>query len=208
MDATPQEKTLETKVPARLDALTWGRFHSLIIVALGITWILDGLEVTFAGLISGALKKDLAFSDSDVGLGSSFYLAGAVIGALVFGWATDRLGRRVLFFVTLGTYLVATAATAFSWDLWSFCLFRFLTGAGIGGEYSAVNSTIQEFIPAKYRGQTDSRDQRLVLDRRRDGSGSLYRPAERRHRAPCTMAGARSSSSARCSASASSFCAP
>ncbi|WP_158810835.1 MFS transporter [Beijerinckia sp. L45] len=155
MDATPQEKTIETKVPARLDALKWGRFHTLIIVALGITWILDGLEVTFAGLISGALKKDLHFSDSDVGLGSSCYLAGAVVGALVFGWLTDRLGRRVLFFVTLGVYLVATAATAFSWDIWSFCLCRFFTGAGIGGEYSAVNSTIQEFIPAKYRGQTD-----------------------------------------------------
>ncbi len=155
MDATPHETLIESKVPSRLDALSWGRFHTLIIVALGITWILDGLEVTFAGLISGALKKDLHFSDSDVGLGSSCYLAGAVIGALVFGWATDRLGRRVLFFVTLGTYLVATALTAFSWDIWSFCLFRFFTGAGIGGEYSAVNSTIQEFIPAKYRGQTD-----------------------------------------------------
>ena len=155
MDAAVHEQTIETKVPARLDGLQWARFHTLIIAALGITWILDGLEVTFAGLISGALKKDLNFSDSDVGLGSSCYLAGAVVGALVFGWATDRLGRRVLFFVTLGTYLVATAATAFSWDLASFCVFRFFTGAGIGGEYSAVNSTIQEFIPARYRGQTD-----------------------------------------------------
>ncbi|MDR3463606.1 MAG: MFS transporter [Beijerinckiaceae bacterium] len=150
-----QEQPIETKVPARLDALPWGRFHSLIIAALGITWILDGLEVTFAGLISGALKQDLHFSDSQVGLGSSCYLAGAVLGALGFGWATDRLGRKVLFFITLGVYLVATAATAFSWDITSFCVFRFLTGAGIGGEYSAVNSTIQEFIPARYRGRTD-----------------------------------------------------
>jgi MFS family permease len=150
-------KPIETRVPARLDALKWGRFHTLVIAALGITWILDGLEVTFAGLISGALKADrsLHFSDTDVGLANSFYLAGAVVGALGFGWATDRLGRRVLFFVTLGLYLVATAATAFSWNLWSFCLFRFLTGAGIGGEYSAVNSTIQEFIPARFRGRTD-----------------------------------------------------
>ena len=150
-----REQPIETKVPARLDALPWGRFHSLIIAALGITWILDGLEVTFAGLISGALKQDLHFSDSQVGLGSSCYLAGAVLGALGFGWATDRLGRKVLFFITLGVYLVATAATAFSWDIASFCVFRFLTGAGIGGEYSAVNSTIQEFIPARYRGRTD-----------------------------------------------------
>ena len=151
------EQTIKTRVPARLDALEWGRFHTLVIAALGITWILDGLEVTFAGLISGALKSDhsLHFSDFEIGLANSFYLAGAVIGALGFGWATDRLGRRVLFFFTLGLYLVATAATAFSWNLWSFCLFRFLTGGGIGGEYSAVNSTIQEFIPARFRGRTD-----------------------------------------------------
>ncbi len=150
-------KPIETRIPARLDAVHWGRFHTLVIVALGITWILDGLEVTFAGLISGALKADrtLHFSDAEVGLASSCYLAGAVVGALGFGWATDRLGRRRLFFVTLGLYLVATMATAASWDIWSFCVFRFLTGAGIGGEYSAVNSTIQEFIPARFRGRTD-----------------------------------------------------
>ena len=155
--ADVKDEAIETRVPARLDALEWGRFHTLVIAALGITWILDGLEVTFAGLISGALKADhsLHFSDFEIGLANSFYLAGAVIGALGFGWATDRLGRRVLFFFTLGLYLVATAATAFSWNLWSFCLFRFLTGGGIGGEYSAVNSTIQEFIPARFRGRTD-----------------------------------------------------
>ena len=157
MTDTVQEKTIETRIPARLDALQWGRFHTLVIAALGITWILDGLEVTFAGLISGALKADkqLHFDDTDVGIGNSSYLAGAVIGALVFGWLTDRLGRRKLFFATLGLYIVATMATAFSWNLWSYCIFRFFTGAGIGGEYSAVNSTIQEFIPARYRGQTD-----------------------------------------------------
>ena len=155
--ASVEEKTIETRVPARLDALRWGRFHTLVIAALGITWILDGLEVTFAGLISGALKHDKAlhFTDTQIGVGNSFYLVGAVVGALAFGWATDRLGRRKLFFVTLGLYLVATAATAFSWDLVSYALFRCLTGAGIGGEYSAVNSTIQEFIPARFRGRTD-----------------------------------------------------
>jgi MFS family permease len=148
---------LETRVPARLDRLPWGRFHTLVAVALGITWVLDGLEVTLAGSIAGALEASsrLHFSASDIGLASSFYLTGAVVGALGFGWMTDRLGRRLLFFITLGLYLISTTATAFSWNLESFCLFRMLTGAGIGGEYSAVNSTIQELIPARYRGWTD-----------------------------------------------------
>ena len=148
---------IETRAPARLDRLPWGRFHTLVIAALGITWVLDGLEVTLAGSVAGALKASpvLQFTDSDVGLASSLYLAGAVSGALYFGWMADRLGRRLLFFITLTLYLVAAAATAFSWDLASFCLFRFLTGAGIGGEYSAVNSTIQEMIPARFRGWTD-----------------------------------------------------
>lgn len=149
--------SIETYVPARLDCLRWGRFHTLVVVALGVTWVLDGLEVTLAGSVSGALKASprLHFSDSDVGLASSFYLLGAVVGALGFGWLTDRLGRRLLFFITLGLYLVSAAATAASWNLASFCFFRLLTGAGIGGEYSAVNSTIQEMIPARYRGRTD-----------------------------------------------------
>jgi MFS family permease len=146
-----------TDLPARLDRLVWNRFHTLIIVALGITWVLDGLEVTLAGAISGALKESptLRFTNTDIGLAGTSYLVGAVLGALGFGWATDRLGRKKLFFITLAVYLVATAATAFSWNLWSFCLFRFFTGAGIGGEYTAINSTIQEFIPARYRGRTD-----------------------------------------------------
>jgi MFS family permease len=150
-------QTIETRVPARLDRLPWGWFHTLVVVALGITWVLDGLEVTLAGAVAGALEASprLNFTASDVGLGSSFYVIGAVVGALYFGWLTDRLGRRKLFFITLTLYLVATAATAFSWNLVSFCLFRFLTGAGIGGEYSAINSTIQEMIPARYRGATD-----------------------------------------------------
>ena len=148
---------IATDIPARLDRLPWGRFHTLVVVALGITWILDGLEVTLAGAISPALKESpqLKFSNADVGLASSAYLAGAVLGALFFGWLTDRLGRKRLFFITLAVYLVATAATALSWNLWSFALFRFFTGAGIGGEYTAINSTIQELVPARYRGWTD-----------------------------------------------------
>ena len=149
--------TVETDIPARLDRLPWGRFHTLVIVALGVTWILDGLEVTLAGALAGALKESptLRFTNTDIGLASSAYLAGAVLGAIFFGWLTDRLGRKKLFFITLAVYLTATAATAFSWNLWSFCLFRFLTGAGIGGEYTAINSTIQELIPARVRGWTD-----------------------------------------------------
>src|SRR5436305_4271940 len=148
---------VETHIPARLDRLRWGRFHTLVVVALGITWILDGLEVTLAGAVSGALKQSpqLQFSNADVGVAASAYLVGAVLGAVFFGWLTDRLGRKRLFFITLAVYLVATAATALSWDLWSFVLFRFVTGAGIGGEYTAINSTIQELVPARYRGWTD-----------------------------------------------------
>lgn len=145
-----------TDIPARLDRLPWSRFHTLVVTALGITWILDGLEVTLAGTLAGALKESpvLRFSNADVGFATSAYLAGAVLGAVFFGWLTDRLGRKKLFFITL-VYLLATGATAFSWNLWSFAFFRFLTGAGIGGEYTAINSTIQELIPARVRGWSD-----------------------------------------------------
>ena len=147
----------ETDLPARLDRLPWSRFHTLLVFALGITWLLDGLEVTLAGSVSGALKNSpaLQMSNSDIGLAGAVHIAGAVLGALFFGWLTDRLGRRKLFFITLFLYIGATAATAFSWSLWSFLLFRFLTGAGIGGEYTAINSTIQEFTPARFRGWVD-----------------------------------------------------
>ncbi len=126
-------------------------------LALGITWILDGLEVTLAGALAGALKQSprMQFSNFDVGFANSAYLAGAVLGALGFGWLTDRIGRKKLFFITLALYLSATAATALSWSVASYALFRFLTGAGIGGEYTAINSTIQELVPARYRGWTD-----------------------------------------------------
>ncbi len=148
---------ITTDIPARLDALPWGAFHTRVVLALGVTWILDGLEVTLAGALSGALKNSptLRFSNLDVGFANSAYLLGAVLGALGFGWLTDRIGRRKLFFITLTLYLLATAATALSWSVSSYALFRFLTGAGIGGEYTAINSTIQELVPAHYRGWTD-----------------------------------------------------
>lgn len=157
MTSIQQGAVFETDLPARLDRLPWGRFHTLLVVALGITWLLDGLEVTLAGSVAGALKDSpaLNLSNSQIGLAGAVYIAGAVLGALLFGWLTDRLGRRKLFFITLLLYVGATAATAFSFNVWSFMLFRFLTGMGIGGEYTAINSTIQEFTPARYRGWVD-----------------------------------------------------
>ncbi|WP_213881557.1 MFS transporter [Pseudomonas sp. dw_358] len=156
-DSGAGDRVYETDLPARLDRLPWGRFHTLLVIALGITWLLDGLEVTLAGSVSGALKSSpaLHLSNAEIGLAGGAYIAGAVLGALFFGWLTDRLGRRKLFFITLFVYVGATALTAFSWSLWSFLLFRFLTGAGIGGEYTAINSTIQEFTPARFRGWVD-----------------------------------------------------
>jgi MFS family permease len=156
---TNQEVTevFETLIPARLDRLPWSRFHWLLVVGLGITWVLDGLEVTLMGAISAVLQRHdvLHFTAAQIGSISSAYLVGAVLGALVFGHLTDRYGRRTFFFVSLGTYLIGVALTALSWNLASFALFRFLTGAGIGGEYSAVNSAIDELIPARLRGRID-----------------------------------------------------
>ncbi len=158
MPETPARGAVfETNIPARLDRLPWSRFHTLVITALGITWILDGLEVTLVGSLSPAISESptLALSASQIGVTASAYLVGAVLGALFFGWLTDRLGRKKLFTVTLLIYLVATIASGLAWDFWSFAAFRFLTGAGIGGEYAAVNATIQEMIPARRRGFTD-----------------------------------------------------
>ncbi len=147
----------ETDVPNRLDRLPFARFHWLVVIALGITWILDGLEVTLVGSLSGTISESprLQLTGTEVGLTASAYLGGAVLGALFFGWLTDRLGRKKLFTITVLIYLVATIATGFSWNFWSFAIFRFITGMGIGGEYAAVNATIQELIPARKRGFTD-----------------------------------------------------
>jgi len=157
LELADSQAVLETDIPARLDRLVWSRFHTLVIAALGITWVLDGLEVTLAGAVSGALQASprLHLSDGDIGLAASAYLVGAVGGALYFGWLTDRLGRKKLFNITLLLYLVSTVLSACSVDFWSFAFFRALTGAGIGGEYAAINSAIQELIPARLRGRTD-----------------------------------------------------
>jgi MFS family permease len=148
---------IETDIPARLDRLPWSKFHLLIVIALGVTWVLDGLEVTIVGSIGPILKdkQTLGFSDQDIGSVASFYVTGAVIGALGFGWLTDRMGRKFIFYVTLATYILGVLLTAFSWDFWSFALFRFITGLGIGGEYAAINSAIDELMPARLRGRID-----------------------------------------------------
>ena len=150
-------EVFETLIPARLDRMPWSRFHWLLVVGLGITWILDGLEVTLMGAISAVLQRPdvLHFTAAQIGSISSAYLVGAVLGSLVFGHLTDRYGRRTFFFISLGTYLLGVGLTAMSWNLVSFAAFRFLTGAGIGGEYSAVNSAIDELIPARFRGRID-----------------------------------------------------
>lgn len=150
-------RTIETMVPARLDRLPWSGWHWKIIVALGTSWILDGLQVTLAGSLAGILesKKSLGLTAPQVTAGATTYLAGAVVGALLFGWLTDRLGRRKLFLVTVTTYSLATAATALSWNFASFAAFRLLTGLGIGGEYAAINSAVDELIPGRVRGTVD-----------------------------------------------------
>ena len=150
--------TVETKVPARLDRLPWSRFHWMVVIGLGTVWILDGLEVTIVGSIAARLtEKDsgLALTDSQVLTAGSIYVAGACVGALFFGQLTDRLGRKKLFLTTLVLYLVATIATAFAGSAIYFFIARFFTGAGIGGEYAAINSAIDELIPARVRGRVD-----------------------------------------------------
>ena len=149
---------ITTDIPARLDRLPWARFHWLIVIGLGTVWILDGLEVTIVGSMSDALKPSdtgLGMSSFQIGFAGAAYVAGACVGALFFGQLTDRLGRKKLFMVSLGVYTVATVLTAFSMNpAWYFAA-RFLTGTGIGGEYAAINSAIDELIPARYRGRVD-----------------------------------------------------
>src|SRR4029453_15186397 len=153
-------ETIESYVPARLDRMPWSSWHWLIVCSSDLTWILDGLEVTLAGALGGVLTRHetLGLSDAQVGASATCYLAGAVIGALLFGYGTDRFGRKKLFFITFGVsligtalsvcvFLVGTGLSGFSWNFWSYAAFRALTGAGIGGEYAAINSAIDELIP-------------------------------------------------------------
>src|SRR5205814_7202917 len=146
---------VETMIPRRLDRLPWSRWHWVVVIGLGITWILDGFEVTLVGALASVLtKKDtLHLTTHQASSAGTWYLLGAVGGALLFGYLTDRLGRKKLFMVKLGVYLVFTVATALSWNFWSFMIFRFLAGMGIGGEYSAINSAIDELVPARVRGR-------------------------------------------------------
>jgi MFS family permease len=146
-----------TDIPARLDRLPWSRFHWLIVLALGASWAIDGLEVTLKGAVSGVLQdpRTLGLTSAEIGFGASAYLAGAVTGALACGHFTDRFGRARLFFVTMSIYLSGTMLTAFSWDFVSLCVFRAITGFGIGGEYAAINSAIDELIPARVRGRVN-----------------------------------------------------
>lgn len=158
MSEAVQTGTIETKVPARLDRLPWAKFHWLVVIGLGTVWILDGLEVTLVGSVAGRLTEKgsgIEISAGGIGTAAAFYVAGACLGALFFGQLTDRFGRKRLFMVSLGIYLLATTATAFSFAPWYFFLARFITGAGIGGEYAAINSAIDELIPARVRGRVD-----------------------------------------------------
>ena len=153
-----QQRTIETRIPARLDRLPWSRFHWLVVIGLGTVWILDGLEVTIVGSIASRLTEPgsgITLDASQIGTAAAFYVAGACLGALFFGQLTDRFGRKKLFLITLGVYIVATVATAFAFAPWYFFAFRFFTGAGIGGEYAAINSAIDELIPARVRGRVD-----------------------------------------------------
>src|SRR3984957_3855360 len=159
--ASPQQgaesRGVSSDIPVRLDRLPWSRFHLIILIGLGVTWILDGIEVTIVGAIAPVLegKSTLGFSIAQIGNAASAYVTGAVIGAVFFGWMTDRFGRRLIFYVTLIVYLIGVLLTATSWSFWSFALFRAITGFGIGGEYAAINSAIDELMPARYRGRID-----------------------------------------------------
>jgi MFS family permease len=155
-EASAVGHAVESRIPARMDRLPWVRWHWLVVVALGVTWILDGLEVTIVSNIAGILAtpdSGLDLTEGQIGTAAGIYIAGACTGSIVFSYLTDRFGRKKLFLITLAVYLVFSFLTAFSWNFWSFAFFRFMAGTGIGGEYSAIYSAVDELIPARFRGQ-------------------------------------------------------
>jgi MFS family permease len=157
-ESLAEGRVIETRIPARLDRLPWTSWHWLVLLGLGTVWILDGLEVTIVGSIASRLTEagsGIKINESQIGVAASTYVAGACLGALFFGWLADRMGRKKLFLITLAVYLVATVATAFTSTFLLFAVCRFFTGAGIGGEYAAINSAIDELIPARVRGTVD-----------------------------------------------------
>jgi MFS family permease len=158
MSAAAETATIRTRIPARLDRLPWSRFHWMVVIGLGTVWILDGLEVTIVSSVAARLAEagsGITLSAGQIGTAAAFYVGGACVGALFFGQLTDRFGRKRLFLITLIVYIAATVATAFAFAPWYFFAARFLTGAGIGGEYAAINSAIDELIPARVRGRVD-----------------------------------------------------
>ncbi len=198
-----------SNIPARLDRLPWSRWHWRVVIALGVAWVLDGLEVTIVGSIGSMLERPdtLGLSAAQIGWAGSLYVAGAVVGALVFGRLADRLGRKRLFLVTLAVYMGATVACGFSTGFASFAFFRFLTGIGIGGEYAAINSAIDELIPARVRGRVEPGDQRQLLDRRRPRRAAEPGAARRASCSVRSRVGAPASCSARCWRRRSCWCA-
>ena len=183
--------TIHSDIPARLDRLPWSGWHWRIITALGTSWLLDGLEVTLVGSLAGILQSPagLRLTDAQVSLAATIYLAGAVVGALFFGYLTDRLGRKRLFLITLATYSLATLASAFTHSLVPFAVCRFFTGVGIGGEYAAINSAVDELIPGKVRGTVDLIVNGTFLGRRLGGCHCSLVPAQRPgYSGPCRPA--------------------
>ncbi|MGH7919005.1 MAG: MFS transporter, partial [Candidatus Dormibacteraceae bacterium] len=154
-DATPAVTRIRSLVPARMDRLPWTSFHWMVIIGLGACWVLDGLEITLVGAANPVIQTVFHVNAAQVGLLASFYLGGEVVGALFFGRLTDKLGRKRLFILTLVIYLLGSGISGFAPSLWFMILFRFIAGLGIGGEYTAINSAIDELIPSKYRGRVD-----------------------------------------------------
>lgn len=158
MTSSAEFRTIQTRVPARMDRLPWSGFHWRVVIGLGTVWILDGLEVTMVGSVAARLTEadsGVNLTAGQIGTAAAIYVIGACTGALFFGQLTDRFGRKKLFIITLAVYITATVATAFTFSAWYFYLARFVTGAGIGGEYAAINSAIDELIPARARGTVD-----------------------------------------------------